>query len=163
MNQTSNATPVADDVADVENEAGFVLRVGTDVQCISAITESIERYGNRYLDRVFTAQEVESCGGYDAEPGLLAPGLAARFCAKEATLKALRPLNIIPEWRDMEVVRMPGGWVRISLTRVARQLAEENGLLNLEVSLAHDGTVAVATVVGLGRTTQPETTESLTR
>lgn len=131
--------------------ASLVLRVGTDVQCIATITESIERHGYRYLNRVFTAQEVESCGGYDAEPSQLAPGLAARFCAKEATLKALRPVNIVPEWRDIEVVRMPGGWVRISLTGAARKLAAENGLLDFEVSLAHDGTVAVATVVGLGR------------
>lgn len=146
------ANSVVSDAAELREPHVAVLRVGTDIQDISAITESIERYGRRYLDRVFTAQEVESCGGYDAEPAQLAPGLAARFCAKEATLKALRPVNIIPEWRDMEIVRMPGGWVRVSLTSTAQQLAEENELLTLEVSLAHDGNTAVATVVGMGRT-----------
>lgn len=163
MDPIANPGPPADDFGQAAGATAFVLRVGTDVQFISSVTDSIHRHGRRYLDRVFTAQEVESCGGYDAEPDQLAPGLTARFCAKEATLKALRPLNIIPEWRDMEVVRMPGGWVQISLTRAARQLAEENGLLDLEVSLAHDGAVAVATVVGLGRTRQPMTSESLTR
>lgn len=125
------------------------LRVGTDVQYIRSIADSIERHGRRYLDRLFTAHEVEACGGYDAESRTLAPGLTARFCAKEATLKALRPHNIIPEWRDIEVVRMPGGWVRIQLTGGASQLAEECGLHDLELSLSHDGAIAVATVVGI--------------
>lgn len=130
--------------------SSLILRVGTDVQAIASVTESIQRHGRRYLDRMFTAQEVESCGGYDAEPYVLAPGLTARFCAKEAVLKALRPLSIIPEWRDIEIVRMPGGWVGVRLVRGAKTLAEDNQLLNFEISLSHDREVAVATAVAIG-------------
>lgn len=132
----------------------FSMRVGTDVQVIETIEAAVRRHGRRYLDRLFTAQEVQACGGYDAEPNLLAPGLAARFCAKEAVLKALRPTAIVPEWRDIEVVRMPGGWVSLSLTGTARQIAEAAGLVDLEVSLSHDGPVAVATAAGIVRNTE---------
>lgn len=128
----------------------LVLRVGTDIQSIESIAESIRRHGRRYLDRLFTPQEVESCGGYDAEPNLLAPGLAARFCAKEAVLKALQPVAITPEWRDMEIVRMPGGAVRVELTQMAQQLANERGLDDIEVSLSHGSGIAIASAVGVG-------------
>ncbi|MFC6705724.1 holo-ACP synthase [Flexivirga alba] len=131
-------------------DSPFVLRVGIDVQTVSAVADSIQRHGRRYLDRVFSPQEVETCGGYDAEPHELAPGLTARFCAKEAVLKALRPLNIIPEWRDIELVRMPGGWVGVNLVRGAKTLAEENHLLNFEISMSHDNDIAMATAVAIG-------------
>jgi holo-[acyl-carrier protein] synthase len=129
----------------------FTLRVGTAVQIVGSIEASITRHGRRYLDQVFTAQEVATCGGYDAEPNQLAPGLAARFCAKEAALKALRPPNIVPERLDIEVVEMSGGWVSLVLTGAARNLAAEGGLSDLQVSLSHDGIIAVATVIGIGR------------
>lgn len=126
------------------------VRVGTDVHDIDAIEASIRRHGRRYLDRTFTAQEVQTCGGYTAEPHLLAPGLATRFCAKEATLKVLRPVAIMPEWTEMEIVSAPGGWLSLELTGTARQIAEARGLVDLQVSMSHEGSVAVATVVGIG-------------
>ncbi|MGN6413394.1 4'-phosphopantetheinyl transferase superfamily protein [Flexivirga sp.] len=85
------------------------VRVGTHVHDVGSIEALIGRHGRRYLDRTFTAEEVRACGGYDAEPHLLAPGLAAHFCAKEATLKVLRPVAIMPEWTDMEIVSVAGG------------------------------------------------------
>nr|WP_246336247.1 holo-ACP synthase [Flexivirga oryzae] len=127
------------------------MRVGTDVQVIADIEASVRRHGRRYLDRVFTTQEVVACGGYDAEPNLIAPGLAARFSAKEALLKALRPTAIIPEWRDIEIVSMPGGWLSVQLTGAAKEIADESALIDLQVSVSHDGPVAVATVVGIER------------
>lgn len=125
------------------------LRVGTDVQIISKVEASIRRHGREYLDRMFTPREVQACGGYDGEPNLLAPGLAGCCSAKEAALRALRPTAIIPERRDIEVVQMPGGWVRLRLFGSAKELADAGGLVQLEVSLSHCDTVAVATVVGV--------------
>jgi len=123
--------------------------VGTDVQVIEAIEASVRRHGRKYLDRIFTSQEVQACGGYDGVPNLLAPGLAARFSAKEATLKALRPTTIMPDWREIEVVQMPGGWPVLELTGDALHIAQELGFVDLQVSLSHDGPVATATVVGV--------------
>lgn len=144
--------PPLNSVDDLGSDASpFTLRVGTAVQVIGSIEASITRHGRSYLDRVFTTQEVATCGGYTAEPNLLAPGLAARFCAKEAALKALRPPNIVPERLDIEVVEMSGGWVSLALTGAARHLAVADGLSDLQVSLSHDGTIAVATVIGIGR------------
>ncbi|WP_446664569.1 holo-ACP synthase [Flexivirga sp. B27] len=126
------------------------VRVGTDVHDIARIEGLIRRHGRRYLDRTFTSQEVQSCGGYTAEPHLLAPGLAARFCAKEAALKVLRPAGILPEWTDMEIINMPGGWLRLKLSGIAAELAEQRGLVDLQVSISFEESVAVATVVGVG-------------
>lgn len=134
----------------------FRLRVGTQMRDFSSVEASIRRHGRRYLDRTFTTQEVQACGGYDAEPYLLAPGLTARLCAKEATLKVLRPTAIMPEWRDIEIVPTAGGWLGLSLTGAAQNIAAAHGLVDLQVSLSQDGAVAVATVIGVE--TVPEQT-----
>lgn len=127
----------------------FNVRVGTEVRVIETIEASIRRHGRTYLAQTFTAQEVQACGGYGAEAHLLAPGLAARLCAKEATLKVLRPTAIMPEWTNIEVVSAVGGWLSLVLTGAARQLADQRGLVDLQVSISHDGAVATATVIAV--------------
>lgn len=134
----------------------FSLRVGTSVQPVDSVEASIQRHGRRYLDRMFTPGEVESSGGYNAEPNLLAPGLAARLCAKEAVLKVLRPLNIVPDWRDIEILQMPGDWVSLKLTGAAKQLAAEGGLADLQVSFSQKDALAIATVIGVAGSVAPK-------
>ncbi|MFC6705731.1 holo-ACP synthase [Flexivirga alba] len=129
----------------------FNVRVGTETRDVSSVEASIRRHGRTFLDRTFTAQEIHTCGGYDTEPHLLAARLAGRFCAKEAALKMLRPTAIMPEWLDMEVVGVPGGWLRLNLTGIALQIAEERGIGDVQVSISQDGSVAVATVIGVER------------
>lgn len=129
--------------------APFSVRVGTAMQSIDVIEATILRHGRTYLDRTFTAREMQASGGYDTEAHLLAPALAACFCAKEATLKLLRPTAIIPEWHDIEIFTMPGGWHRLTLSGAAWQIANERGLTDLQVSISYDGSIAVATVVGI--------------
>lgn len=147
---TETEAPGRPSVVAPSGRPSFTLRVGTSVQTIDSIEASIQRHGRHYLDRMFTPGEVEASGGYGAEPNLLAPGLAARLCAKEAVLKVLRPLNIVPEWRDIEIVQMPGDWVGLNLTGSAQQLADEGGLTDLQVSFALKDALAVATVIGVG-------------
>lgn len=128
---------------------GFDIRVGTDIQAIDEIERSIRMYGARYLSRLFTPHEIESCGPVDAAPKLLAPGATARFAAKEAALKVLRPTDRIPNWRDIEVQRQPGGWCELNLTNAARELAAEGGFSQFSLSISHGSTHAVATVIGI--------------
>ena len=71
------------------------------------------RFGDRYVGRVYTAHEVSCCQG---TPPVVAAGLAARFAAKEATIKVLRPAGSNPPWRSIEIRRDPSGWCSVNLT-----------------------------------------------
>jgi holo-[acyl-carrier protein] synthase len=121
------------------------VRVGLDLISVEEVSDSVVRFGNRYLDRVYTSHELASCVG---TPPVVAAGLAARFAAKEATLKVLRALTQ-PDWRSIEVRRDAGGWCSISLTGQAAALAEKAGINELTVSLTHDAAVAAAVVVAV--------------
>ena len=125
------------------------VRVGTDVQSIEEVEEAVRRYGERYLTRVFTPHEIESCGGMDAPPPACAPGLTARFAAKEAVFKLLRPSTAIPRWKEVEVRRSPEGGVDLNLSGTAARLAHDGGFVRYDVSLSHGAGIGYATVVGL--------------
>lgn len=128
-----------------------MTRVGIDAQSIEEVRGSLVEFGDRYRERIFTAAEVEDCGGWGADPATSAAALAARFAAKEATLKALRVVDRVPEWTDIEVVRNSGGWPSLRLVGEAAALAAESGLTEVEVSLSHTDGVAVAVVIATGQ------------
>lgn len=115
------------------------LRVGIDTVLIASVQEALDAHGERYLRRVYTEREVADAG---AEPARL----AARFAAKEAALKALRPADEAVPWTDVEIVRAPGGWVEVALHGAAARLAERDGVHGLTASLTHEGAYASAVV-----------------
>ncbi len=125
------------------------LRVGIDLVSVEEVEESIRTHGPRYLERVYTDREVGDCtspAGVDPER------LAARFAAKEATMKVLRPDDEGIPWRSIEVRREPGGWVGLELTGRAAALADAARVADLAVSLTHESGFASAVVVAeLGR------------
>ena len=124
------------------------LRVGTDVQAVSAVLDSVQRLGERYLARVYRPQEVADSLGTDLVwTASGAASLAGRYAVKEAVTKVLRPVHTGVPWNEVEVVRQPGGWCTLALHRDARRLAERCGLSQWALSFAHDGDVAVATVI----------------
>jgi holo-[acyl-carrier protein] synthase len=128
---------------------GTAIRVGADVVAVHQVADSVACFGDRYLRRVYTEHEIASCVG---SPSAAAAGLAARFAAKEATIKVLRPTDHQPDWRSIEVRKNPGGWCSMSLSGHAAVLADEAGIGELEVSLTHDdddGGVAAAVIVAL--------------
>ena len=124
-------------------EAGNVVAVGIDLTDISAVRESIERLGAQYLNRLFTPGERAEC----AESSDPAPHLAARFAAKEATIKALMIDGPIPRWTCIEVQREASGRCRMHLTGSAARIARDKGIEALLVSLSHEADMAVAIVV----------------
>ncbi len=132
------------------------LRVGADIQSIDEVSRSIATFGPRYLDRVFTAHEVESSGGF-GEVGL--PSLTSRFAAKEAFFKVLRSPDLIPPWTSVEVVRSPHGWTDLHLHGSAVQMADQAGIAALAVSLSQGAgygmAVVVATLVADGNASPP--------
>ena len=133
----------------MENELAFwskasnVVAVGVDLTDISAVRKSIEHFGVQYLDRLFTSAERAEC----AESFDPAPHFAARFAAKEATIKALMIGGPIPRWTCIEVRREASGRYRMHLTGSAARIAEEKGIETLLVSLSHEADMAVAIVV----------------
>ncbi len=124
-----------------------VWRVGVDLTAVGEVAESLAVQGERYLRRLFTDHEVASSEGPD---GPAAESLAARFAAKEAALKVLRPGGSRPEWRDIEVRRAANGACDLVLHGNAAMLAAEQGIEELSLSLSHEGGMAVAVVVGWG-------------
>jgi holo-[acyl-carrier protein] synthase len=122
------------------------IAVGVDTARPSEVADSVEQFGARYLDRIYTRHEQDSCFGSHE---VRARGLAGRFAAKEAVIKVLRPLDEIPEWTSIEIVRHPQGWCDVGLSGTARRLADEAGIVHLAVSLTHEGDSAIAVIVGI--------------
>jgi holo-[acyl-carrier protein] synthase len=120
------------------------LRVGIDLVEVAAVEESLQAHAERYLTRIYTEREVSDCGGAAA---IRADSLAARFAAKEATLKVLGPAQEGVGWRSIEVVREPAGSPSLELSGRAAELAQEAGISGLAVSLSHEGGFAAAVVV----------------
>ena len=120
------------------------LRVGADIARVDDVCASVARFGERYLKRVFTPHEIASCTG---APSVVAASLAARFAAKEATIKVLRPADASPAWRTIEVRQDESGWCELHLTGEAAKLAAAAEITELAVSLTHDGDLAVAVVL----------------
>ncbi|MFN8573354.1 MAG: holo-ACP synthase [Gemmatimonadaceae bacterium] len=119
--------------------------VGIDLVQVSRIAESVHRFGDRFLRRVFTEAEIAYA---TSSPTQCAPRLAARFAAKEATIKALRVEPNTPiAWRDIEVQRTPSGSCELALHGTAARWAKHRGSPSLSVSLSHDGDYATAIVV----------------
>jgi holo-[acyl-carrier protein] synthase len=120
------------------------MRVGIDLVSVEAVRESIRDHGERYLKRIYTEGELRDC---HTEQGPVPERLAARFAAKEATLKVLRPVDEAIPWRSMEVVRHGAGWVTMELNGRAAILANEARLTNFELSICHEAGYASAIVI----------------
>ena len=126
------------------------IRIGIDVVVVAEITEALVTHGDRYLERVFTPHELACCRSNG--DGALAPeALAARFAAKEAEVKVLRPTEERPEWRSIEVRRTTGGWSEVRLGGRAARLAEAAGIAEVAVSLSHEVAVAAAVAAAVYR------------
>ncbi|MCE2469997.1 MAG: holo-ACP synthase [Dehalococcoidia bacterium] len=117
------------------------LAVGVDIIEIERVAGTLRRFGERFLERVYTPGEAAYCRGR-------APQLAARFAAKEAVMKALGTGTHGVGWREIEVVRAPSGAPSVRLHGRAAARAASIGLERLALSLSHSRAYAVASVVG---------------
>jgi holo-[acyl-carrier protein] synthase len=124
----------------------MALRVGIDLVSVDGVQQSLSEHGEHYLARVYSEREVREC---TASAGLDPERLAARFAAKEATLKVLRPGEVGVPWFEIEVVRHPDGWVGVQLTGAAAGLAADAGIAELALSITHEGGFASAVVVAM--------------
>lgn len=119
------------------------VHVGVDMTLVSEVRAAVDEFGLRYLERVFTTNEQRAASG--AKDVRMAR-LAGRFAAKEATLKALRVASDPPMWREVEVLNDPAGWPELRLSGGAARLAASRGVIDISVSLSHEGDHAIAVV-----------------
>ena len=124
-----------------------IVGIGVDLVEIARIRRAVERWQDRFLQRVFTADEV----AYAMRRRDPAEHLAARFAAKEATLKALGTgLSLGVRWREMEVQRARGERPTLLLSGRTAAVGAARGVRVLHVSLTHDGEYAMAQVLAEG-------------
>jgi holo-[acyl-carrier protein] synthase len=124
-----------------------ILGLGLDATDIDRIAETMARYGERFLRRVFTDAEVEYC----TRRRTPAIHFAGRFAAKEAAMKALgtgHSQGVL--WRDVEVVRR-GGPPQLQVHGGAARRFAAMGAASSLVTITHSNTVAIAQVIILGR------------
>jgi holo-[acyl-carrier protein] synthase len=122
----------------------MIVGTGIDIAEVPRIRQSIERFGQRFLQRVFTEGEIRYC---DSKANRF-ERYAARFAAKEAAMKALGTgWNHGVRWRDCEVVRMPGGRPTIAFHGKAGEFAMKLGMRNAALSISHTQEQAIAQVI----------------
>jgi holo-[acyl-carrier protein] synthase len=126
----------------------MILGVGSDLIDIRRIEAAIDRFGDRFLDRIFTEAERRRCERR-ANPG---PSYARRFAAKEAAAKALGTgFRSGVFWRDLGVVNLPSGQPGMRLTggalRRLEALTPQGMTARLDVSLTDEPPLAQAVVI----------------
>src|SRR5437588_11852258 len=122
----------------------MIVGTGIDIADVHRVAEAMERFGNRFLHRVFTEGEMRYC---DSKANRV-ERYAARFAAKEAAMKALGTgWNHGVRWRDCEVVRMSGGRPTIQFHGRAGEFAARLGVKNAAFSIPHNQEQAIAQVI----------------
>src|ERR1700728_551431 len=120
------------------------MGLGTDLIETRRVQESIDRFGERFLERIFTAGEQAYC----LRKRNAAESFAARFAAKEAGAKALGTgISQGVGWLEIEVVRQPGGRPSLQFHGRAAQFAARLGAAHVALSLTHTSELAMASVV----------------
>jgi holo-[acyl-carrier protein] synthase len=124
------------------------LAAGIDMVEIDRVRHVLQRFPQRFLERVYTPVEVAVCRGRVHE-------LAARFAAKEAAMKALGTGARGLAWREIEVLPNHRGKPLVYLHGRAAERAEKIGLRGIDISLSHSRDSAIAMVVGTSRDLEP--------
>ncbi len=122
----------------------MILGTGIDLAEVPRIRASVERYGERFLSRVYTSAE----RAYVERKANKFERYAARFAAKEAGMKALGTgWSHGVTWHDFEVANLPGGRPTLRLHGVARQIADTQGVHSIHLSLTHTAENGMAFVI----------------
>ena len=122
----------------------MILGTGVDLAEVDRIKQSVERFGDRLVTRIFTDREI----AYVERKANRFERYAARFAAKEAGMKALgtgwhRGIH----WKDFEVINLPSGRPTLLLHGQAEKIAEQMGVKTIQLSLTHTNTDGLAYVI----------------
>jgi holo-[acyl-carrier protein] synthase len=121
-----------------------VLGIGVDLVECARVQHSLDRFGDRFLHRVFTEGEI----AYSQSMKFPARHLAARFAAKEAISKAFGTgIGKAMGWKDIDVHKKPSGEPFVVLEGGAKQLAAARGVAKVSITLSHTDNHAMAMIV----------------
>lgn len=128
----------------------MTTKIGIDLVEPSKIKEAVEGHGERFLNRIYTSEEQKRC---ESGGAMVYQNYAAYFAAKEAMMKVLGTgaSHITPDgvpFRDIEVYYDPKGAPRIRLYGKAKEVADEKGIINIEVSTTTLESMCAAVVTG---------------
>jgi len=127
-----------------ESSFRMILGIGSDLAEVARIRASRERFGERFLQRIYTETEI----AYSLAKANTDERLAARFAAKEAGMKALGTgLAGGVTWRDFAVDREPSGKPLLILSGAAASIAVQIGVRKVHLTLTHTAELAMAFVV----------------
>ena len=122
----------------------MIVGMGIDIAEVERIRGAIERHGEVFLRRIFTAKEREYCERFKNKY----ERYAGRFAVKEAAMKALGTgWSRGVRWVDIEVVRQKGGRPTLMLEGEARKIGEMLGVKSIALSITHTAAQAYAQVI----------------
>ena len=122
----------------------MIVGTGVDLAEVPRIQASIERFGARFVDRIFTPAEI----AYVERKANRYQRYAARFAAKEAGMKAIGTgWKRGVRWQDFEVANLPSGKPTLRLHGVAARVAEKLGVRNVSLSITHTAELGMAHVI----------------
>jgi holo-[acyl-carrier protein] synthase len=125
-----------------------IIGIGTDITECLRIARMIERYGEFFLNRIYTPEEIRYCQNRKQST----QHYAGRWAAKEAVLKALGTGWVRGiRWRDIEIRNEPGGRPTVAVRGGTRDLVERLGIAQVLVSISHCHTHATAYAIALGK------------
>jgi holo-[acyl-carrier protein] synthase len=125
-----------------------IIGIGTDITECLRIAKMIERHGELFIDRVYTADEIAYCQNRKQST----QHFTGRWAAKEAILKAIgtgwvRGIS----WRDMEIRNDPGGRPYVAVCGGVKEVVERLGISEIHVTISHCHTHATATAIAVGK------------
>ena len=122
----------------------MIVGIGTDLAEVDRIQASVERYGARFVERIYTPAEI----AYVESKANRFERYAARFAAKEAGMKAIGTgWRRGVRWQDFEVANLRSGKPTLALHGVAAHVAEQLGVRSIALSLTHTAAMAMAVVI----------------
>ncbi len=122
----------------------MIVGSGVDLSEVPRIRASIERYGDRFVKRIYTPAEI----AYVERKANRFERYAARFAAKEAGMKAIGTgWRLGVRWQDFEVANLPSGKPTLKLHGVAARIAEQLGVRNIALSMTHTAELGMAQVL----------------
>ena len=122
----------------------MIVGLGTDVVENDRIGELYQKHGRRFLERIFTEQEIE----YSLSRADPVPYLSSRFAAKEASIKALTlPPGMMLNWKDIRVEGISFGVKTLAFTGTAKERADQLGVARIHLSMSHARDSSTAVVI----------------
>jgi holo-[acyl-carrier protein] synthase len=128
-----------------------IIAHGIDLVDCPRIEQMIERHGERFIKRVFTAAEQ----AYAEANKNVVEKLAGRFAAKEAVLKLIGTgWRGKIAWTDIEIINNPAGQPEVTLSGEVRKIADKLGIKHISISITHTANFAIASAVALAEKEQ---------